>query len=420
MAGNLFKRCGCTDMDASGRRKQRGKKCPKLKRANGSWNPAHGLWAYSLGVTVAGKRKQVSASGFESQADAQAALDAIRGKQARGIQITDRSTVEQYLRDWLDTKRGGIRPTTQRIYDNQTKYYLVPHLGHHRLDELRPAHVAAMLKAGQAKGLSKSSVGGMRRVLRAALNDAIAEGLIATNAAALAKMPAMEAAKKAMVWTDKRVAEWELTDEKPGPVMVWTPKHLGTFLDAVADHELYALFHLLAFRGLRRGEVCALEWDDFDWEAKTVSITRQLITGLGKRIEGRPKSDAGSRTISLDAGTIEVLKRHRHASISTPPIAGHEKKIFRTKRGYTLDPNKVTRTFLRLADEAGLPPIRLHDLRHGAASLLHASGADMKTIQETLGHSTLVLTANTYTSLFPEIAHEAAERAAAIVPRAGR
>jgi integrase len=275
-----------------------------------------------------------------------------------------------------------------------------------------------MLKVGQGKGLSFSSVAGMRRVLRAALNDAIREGLISTNAAALAKMPAIAKAPKAMVWTDKRVAEWEVTGEKPGPVMVWTPQQFGTFLDAIAEDPLYALFHLIGFRGLRRGEACAVEWDDFDWDAKTLTITRQLITTGGKRIEGRPKSDAGSRVISLEAGTIEVLKRHRLASISTPPVHGHDKKVFRTRRGYTLDPNKITRTFLRLSCAADLPPIRLHDLRHVAASLLHASGADMKVIQETLGHSTVVLTANTYTSLFPEVAHEAAERAAAIVPRA--
>jgi integrase len=73
-----------------------------------------------------------------------------------------------------------------------------------------------------------------------------------------------------------------------------------------------------------------------------------------------------------------------------------------------------------LDDVAGLPPIRLHDLRHGAASLMLAGGVSMKTVQETLGHSSLVLTANTYTSVYPEVATAAAEAAAAIVPRAGR
>jgi integrase len=76
--------------------------------------------------------------------------------------------------------------------------------------------------------------------------------------------------------------------------------------------------------------------------------------------------------------------------------------------------------FEDLTIEAGLPPIRLHDLRHGAASLMLAAGVDMKVVQETLGHSNVALTANTYTSIYPDLATAAAEATAAIVPRARR
>lgn len=81
---------------------------------------------------------------------------------------------------------------------------------------------------------------------------------------------------------------------------------------------------------------------------------------------------------------------------------------------------RITDWFHELTAEAGLPPIRLHDLRHGAASLMLAGGVSMKTVQETLGHSSLVLTANTYTSVYPEVATAAAEAAVRIVPRARR
>jgi integrase len=91
--------------------------------------------------------------------------------------------------------------------------------------------------------------------------------------------------------------------------------------------------------------------------------------------------------------------------------------MFTRENGAELHPEYVTRHFERLYRPAGLPPIRLHDLRHGAATLALAGGADMKTVSEMLGHSTIVLTADTYTSVLPEVARRAAESAAAIVPR---
>lgn len=104
----------------------------------------------------------------------------------------------------------------------------------------------------------------MRRVrstLRAALNAAIAQQLITFNPAAHVEL---EAGKrpKALVWTEERILHWKRTGEKPSPVMVRTPEHTGLFLDHVAEDRLYVLFHLIALRGLRRGEACGQKWTD--------------------------------------------------------------------------------------------------------------------------------------------------------------
>ena len=93
--------------------------------------------------------------------------------------------------------------------------------------------------------------------------------------------------------------------------------------------------------------------------------------------------------------------------------------MFTREDGSALHPATVTDRFQALAAAAKLPPIRLHDLRHGAASLMLAAGVAPKVVQETLGHSTITLTLDTYTSVYPEVAAEAAEAAAALVPRAG-
>ena len=91
--------------------------------------------------------------------------------------------------------------------------------------------------------------------------------------------------------------------------------------------------------------------------------------------------------------------------------------MFTRQDGSALHPEYVTRHFERLARDAGLPPIRLHDLRHGAATLALAGGADLKTVSEMLGHSTITITADTYASVLPEVARRAAEAAARLVPR---
>ncbi len=94
--------------------------------------------------------------------------------------------------------------------------------------------------------------------------------------------------------------------------------------------------------------------------------------------------------------------------------------MFTNLNGDPMAPDRLSRTFKKLAAEAGLPPVRLHNLRHGAATLALAAGADLRTVQDQMGHSSIVLTADTYISVLPEVARAAAEKVAALILRAGR
>lgn len=94
--------------------------------------------------------------------------------------------------------------------------------------------------------------------------------------------------------------------------------------------------------------------------------------------------------------------------------------VFTRPRGDPLSPDRLSRTFRALVAEHGLPPIRLHDLRHGAATLALAAGVELKVVQDMLGHSSIVLTADTYTSVLPEVAHRTAEKTAVHILKAGR
>lgn len=228
---------------------------------------------------------------------------------------------------------------------------------------------------------------------------------------------------KALVWTAERVRRWRATGTVPSPVMVWTPEQTGAFLDHAQDtgDRLYALYHLIAYRGLRRGEACGVHWDDIDLDAKTLTVRWQIIQHGWATALDTPKTDGSEATIALDAGTVDALKAHRARQHRERLVAGAtwtaSALVFTTSTGGRLHPADVTDNFHRLRVQAGLPPVRLHDLRHGAATLALAAGVDMKTVQAMLRHTSYALTANTYTHVLPDLAQQAAESAAAIVPR---
>lgn len=454
MAGSIYKRCGCTEVDSnSGERRQRGSTCPDLKRPDGAWNPKHGKWGFTVGyVGPGGVRKQKARNGFATKAAAQSALDEFRARASKGQVINDQLTVADYLREWIKAK-SDIKANTSAHYGRYIEKVWIPAIGHVRLIDLRVGHVAAVfddinerndrVARGAVRGRRTTGAASqqrMRAVLRSALSDAMREGLVTANVAALVKMPSGKR-PKAKVWTEEREQVWRaevhallmkgrslkrarLLATKPSPVMVWTPAQLGTFLDEAADHRLYALWHLLAHRGPRRGESIGLEWPDIDLNAGTATIERQRIAVIGKVIEDTPKSDAGGRVVALDRGCIEVLKAHRTQQRKDRLVWGeawvNSGKVFTREDGSALDPEWVSDEFIRLCIVADLPPIRLHDLRHGAASLMLAANVDMKVVQETLGHANLATTANTYTSVYPDVALAAAEAASAIVPRRAR
>ncbi|MFG3239828.1 tyrosine-type recombinase/integrase [Streptomyces sp. NPDC048157] len=163
-------------------------------------------------------------------------------------------------------------------------------------------------------------------------------------------------------------------------------------------------------------------WTDARLDAGLITVAKQLVVDGWEVYEDDPKTDAGARTIALDADTVEVLRQHRARQDEEREKWGTARvetgRVFTRENGELLHPANVTRRFIELYEEIGLPPVRLHDLRHGAATLAHAAGADLKDIQEMLGHSSITITADTYTSLLPEAELAIAEAAARLVPRA--
>ena len=152
-------------------------------------------------------------------------------------------------------------------------------------------------------------------------------------------------------------------------------------------------------------------------------ISQQLQQYDGHLVVCPPKTPHSVRTIALDHTTVAALRAHRNRQRAEAAAFGPGYRasgyVFTNLKGDPLAPDRLSRIFKKLAAEAGLPPVRLHDLRHGAATLALAAGVDLRTVQDQLGHSSIVLTADTYISVLPEVARTAAEKVAALILRAG-
>jgi integrase len=416
--GCVYRRCGCVD-PATGR--QYGRACPRL--AGGR----HGSWYVRLELPAGldGRRRRIRRGGYPSRAAAVAVLARLRAPRP-GDTGARMLTVGDWLAHWL-VSRTATAPSTVRGYAAHVRLYLAPYLGEVLLGELSVAQVqamfAAIIRQHQALGtpVSAATLTRIRATLRAALNDAIRRGLLTENPAAKAELPRARR-PRAVIWTPYRIEQWRRTGERPA-VAVWTAQQTAQFLHSIEEHRLYAAYHLIALRGLRRGEAAGLRWCDIDLDGKTAVITQQLQQYDGRLAICPPKTAHSTRVIALDHTTVAALRAHRDRQRAEAGAYGPGYRtsglVFTNLNGDPMAPDRLTRTFRALATGAGLPPVRLHDLRHGAATLALAAGVDLRVVQEMLGHSSIVLTADTYTSVLPAVAHTAAEKVAALLIQAG-
>ncbi|TDE10653.1 tyrosine-type recombinase/integrase [Jiangella asiatica] len=365
-------------------------------------------WAFEVELPAGadGSRRRVTKSGYAGQREAKKARDAVIAEERSGTLTDDRSlTVAVYLRRWLARKvdTGSIRPATVASYTRHVEL-LVAEIGHHRLHELRAHHIEAgyrkIAKANPAMG--PASLVRLHATLRSALRAAVKrrEGL-----------------------THDPCQHVELPKARRPRVQVWSVPQWQTFMScpAVAEHPMKPLFEVAALTGMRRGELVELQWSDIDLAAGVVTVKRQAVVVGHEVIVGPPKTASGDhRLVDLDAGTVELLKRLKRSQARQrlalgPAWLDDEGHVFTREDGAPWHPERVTKTFVRLAKAGGLEPCRFHDLRHLQASLMLAAGVEVGIVSKRLGHSTVTLTSDTYSHLMPGVGKAAAEAAAGLL-----
>lgn len=366
---------------------------PKTRRANN----VGGVYKTPSGrvrgaITLPGSPKRHWVSGRTAK-EVQAELNRLRD--AGGASSTEK--VEKYLTSWLDANRNrknGIKAATWRAYETIVRLYLIPELGHIRLDRLTASDVERMTDAltspsRQPRPLSPRSAWHARAVLRAALRKAVRDGLLRRNVASDADAPKLE-------------------DHAPAFL---DPGQLRTLLDAVADDPLGPLVTLAAMTGMRQGETLGLCWADVDLDAARLTIRQQL--GRAWLPDGTygfdlvpPKTAKSKRTISLPARSVDALRRQRVRQAEARLAAGTSWQggdlIFSNAVGRPLVGADVNAAFQRMLRSAGLPHIAWHGLRHSAATTLLTSGIPLQTVAAQLGHTSIALVASTYGHVLPD------------------
>jgi integrase len=280
--------------------------------------------------------------------------------------------------------------TTYRGY---VRNHLVPELGRHRIDELAPEHLEACYVRLSKAGLKPASILQTHRILSRALKVAMQRGRVRRNVATLVEPPSVH-----------REEIRPLTAEQSRAV-----------LQAALGHRNAARWSVALALGLRQGEALGLGWDTVDLEAGTLTVRQALQRQPGGGLVlVPPKSRAGRCVVPMPAPLVEALKAHRAAQAAERLAAGSmwvdSGLVFTTVIGKPIDPRSDHRQWQQLLRAAGIPPARLHDARHTAATLLLAQGVPAQVVMELLGHSQITLTLGTYTHVVPELARDAANR----------
>jgi integrase len=349
-----------------------------------------------VGRDGTGKRKYVSKLVHGGKKDANTAMADMLSDRSKGkLTVRPKDTVDEYLDAWLDTTAApSVRARTLADYTNVLKRYVRPHLGSAKLASLTPVEVKAMLVALRAKDLSPRTVRMAHEVLRNALEQAVSDRLIPNNPAR-----ARLVAKALPAKVQKAPETIPAAD-------------VANFIDVASGDRLGALWTLLVMSGLRPSEALALRWSDVTGDA--VSVTRVLVDKTGVPIHyAPPKSKRSQRAVVVPDVVRTTLADHRRRQAEARLAAGPEWQdddlIFCTEKGEPLRQDHVRGEFKKVAKAAELPDLTVYALRHSCATLLLERGVPLKVVSERLGHSTIALTADTYSHVTPSMQKQAAD-----------
>jgi integrase len=345
------------------------------QKENGRWEAR-----FSYEDADTGEMKRGSVSG-KTRAEALRKVREARDRTAVGAPVTDsKVTLAAWVGTWCSTTLAASdrKATTKELYKTIAMRHLaVGTLAALRLDEIRPRHVEALILAMRAK-YADSTIRSVYTVLRSVLDGAVRDGLLARNPAAQVRRPGIE--------------------RKEAHVL--EPVDVRRLLAECRSSRYHRPLLLVAATGMRRGEALALRWRDVDLEAGVA-----IVRGTLARIEGElrvtePKTQRSRRIVPLPASVVAALREQRRSQAAERLAAANwwsdADYVFTTETGAPVDPRNLLRVVQVAGRRLGLEGVGVHTLRHSAASAALDAGANIKTISDLLGHSSIAITGDLY------------------------
>ena len=300
------------------------------------------------------------------------------------------------LGDWLDFwyqsyKKPNLRPNTQMSYERRIYQHIIPALGKTQLDKLTTNDIQQFytrLKQGgrllraelYGKGLSDQTVRGIHTTLHAALDKAVSEKLLFRNPADGCRLPPAKARE----------------------MQVLAPEEIQRLLIQAKEDGCFELLLLELSTGLRRGEVCALQWSDLNLRTGELRVERQVHRVKGELMVSPPKTKASNRSVILPAPVLAVLEEYRNDVNSRwmfpSPVSEDAPR----------DPAAVRKRLQTVLERAECKKIRFHDLRHTFSTVSLEHGMDIKTLSTIIGHVSSSTTLNVYAHVTDDMRRTAA------------
>ena len=371
-----------------------------IKRGDRTW-----LVRIFNGCDENGKRRYINKTIHGTKKDANQYLTAKLRDKDLGLNIEPSSeSLGQYLDKWLKTSvKPRVRLRTFDDYEALLKRYVREPLGAIKLADLRPIDIQKVYQSMQERKLSPRVVRYTHAVLSSALKQAVKWEMLHRNPASVVDLPRM--VRKEM--------------------RAMSPDEASRFLEGLKGTRQYALFNFALTTGMRPQEYLGLKWSDIDLERGTATVRRAIVWKRGGGWDfAEPKTSQSRRTMPLPASTVKALSEHKRTQgIERLRIGSAWQDnglVFPTTIGTPNTLSSLTNKWFKPAlIKAELTGFNLYSLRHTHATLLLANGENAKVASERLGHSTIVLTLDTYSHVLPDMQQGAADRIETLLFKSG-
>jgi integrase len=345
----------------------------------GSFFKRGSKWSYVVDIGIdalTGKRKQMTKGGFLTKKEAQehcanVIIDLSSGTFAKPNKLT----VEQFLNEWLISKKTSIRESTYTSYAYIVKS-IISKIGKEKVADISTKKISNLYNGFYAQ-YSSNRLADIHKVLKMAFSQAKSINEIKVNPMDHVKKP--------------KATNVEFK--------VWNQQQAQTFLVTIKEKPLYTIFHLALTTGMRQSEILALKWENVNFNEGSIEVVQRL-THDGKKIDNYLKTSSSRRQIALDNNTLQILKNENKAF----------DLVFCTVNGTPINPRNLMRSFYNYIKLADVPKITFHDLRHTHATLLLQENVNPKVVAERLGHANMRITLERYSHVLPHMQKSAAEK----------